>query len=799
VLLLLLATFATAGADVAAAAAGPSPSSSSWPVAPWLAGASLRGLVDGLYDCQGGVPSSWPIEQQEWCCLMKQVNCPSSLQVVPPMVRMPLPPAPSTTAVVAAIAGEAALADAFSPQTAAPSPSPPPLPTTTALPPTTAAPPPPTTTTTATATTRTTAAAAVAPSPPVPTSTPPKGTRDVSAMVEEGWYDCSEDLWYWKTKWSDEKKDWCCSHELSFCPTFVSTTTPAPFDCEAGSDSTWPDDKREWCCRHAQVGCSIECRAICVVDGVTASCADRVLWAKTHQFSGEETACPHAHRLVLQQCVDVCSNCAAERVCDEASLLGDWESASTTKSASTSTASVATSSTPSSTTTAHAPTATGAAMTTTTTTSRAAHGIASAGGKEDLYDCIADFGNWKHTWSESQRRWCCKHYDRGCDGRDDGVPEYDCTDDYLHWADAWSPARARWCCESNGRGCPLSSSGAPAPAIKLALPELQPISHQGASGGGRLGGIKFDCTVGLPGFWPQTQSAWCCVQAGQGCSEAAFDCRNGVGAQQWSDERNEWCCDNLGRGCAAQDGLQPFDCADGASSSGWSRGKRAWCCLYKQEGCGIESAKEPPTAPAAGADGLPAAAGAILGVVEGGTKGEGFQCDDGLFDGRQGWSAAKKAWCCHYGVAAVRRVLENEMVCSGREQVGSSGAMGFQRKSESQLAGVGMRLRKMLGPTSAAVITFMVICGFIRLYSRALPDIEFVARRAERGHVYNSRDDRLPSSLSCWRQQGRRSGYFFMQDEDETLESGHVEACTELEVPGERDFLMVAREETTMQ
>mmetsp|Transcript_55394 Transcript_55394/g.140071 ORF Transcript_55394/g.140071 Transcript_55394/m.140071 type:complete len:580 (+) Transcript_55394:107-1846(+) len=61
-------------------------------------------------------------------------------------------------------------------------------------------------------------------------------------------YDCDVELAVWRTKWSDDKKTWCCKHRdrgclyncLSHYKTFAAD---------------WSSAKRDWCCAHARLGC----------------------------------------------------------------------------------------------------------------------------------------------------------------------------------------------------------------------------------------------------------------------------------------------------------------------------------------------------------------------------------------------------------------------------------------------------------------------------------------------------------------------------------------------------------------
>jgi len=90
------------------------------------------------------------------------------------------------------------------------------------------------------------------PPPPVPTTEP---------------YDCNA-----AGAWSQEHADWCCEHYGKGCPTKApkpvkpaSTTSPCPFDCNAGYNEWpmqwvkgWTGAKKMYCCKTAGRGCATE-------------------------------------------------------------------------------------------------------------------------------------------------------------------------------------------------------------------------------------------------------------------------------------------------------------------------------------------------------------------------------------------------------------------------------------------------------------------------------------------------------------------------------------------------------------
>ncbi|CAK0838375.1 unnamed protein product, partial [Prorocentrum cordatum] len=102
-----------------------------------------------------------------------------------------------------------------------------------------------------------------------------------------------------------------------------ATATPAAassgkYDCHGAGPSDdkslWPeDDQKAWCCEHHLVAC-FGCGVKCVVEGVSATCAERVAWSKDNQFSDRQDACSVAHDQVSEDC-PVCSGCELGEAC----------------------------------------------------------------------------------------------------------------------------------------------------------------------------------------------------------------------------------------------------------------------------------------------------------------------------------------------------------------------------------------------------------------------------------------------------------------------------------------------------
>lgn len=83
------------------------------------------------------------------------------------------------------------------------------------------------------------------------TMTVTTSTSTVTTTTSAAFYDCTAGAAAWKTGWSDEKKEWCCTHGGTGCPD--------EFNCALEYEtwqSSWAQDKKEYCCQHAGRGCT---------------------------------------------------------------------------------------------------------------------------------------------------------------------------------------------------------------------------------------------------------------------------------------------------------------------------------------------------------------------------------------------------------------------------------------------------------------------------------------------------------------------------------------------------------------
>lgn len=88
---------------------------------------------------------------------------------------------------------------------------------------------------------------------PVLTREPMAYPAGVQASVAQPFpYNCLDGLSDAHRSWTQEKQDWCCTHQHRGCPV-------ALYDCNIdrsyGLAITWPVAKRQWCCSARKVGC----------------------------------------------------------------------------------------------------------------------------------------------------------------------------------------------------------------------------------------------------------------------------------------------------------------------------------------------------------------------------------------------------------------------------------------------------------------------------------------------------------------------------------------------------------------
>ena len=188
--------------------------------------------------------------------------------------------------------------------------------------------------------------------------------------------------------------------------------------------------------------------------------------------------------------------------------------------------------------------------------------------------------------------------------------------------------------------------------------------------------------------WTEMRRAWCCSRYSVGCFSSIkvpYDCNADATDKEgeWSTKKQEWCCFHVGKGCSVNQHIHwddhvheaypvhtvhqvvdhpkniyvgekvhvydvvhkvsqyieaPFDCNHGFKTwkVGWSAEKKSWCCAHGGRGCEeavshVAVSHVEPATEAAATD-----------------AGENYDCSAGFSRWRDGWSLAKKNWCCKH-------------------------------------------------------------------------------------------------------------------------------------------------------
>jgi len=83
------------------------------------------------------------------------------------------------------------------------------------------------------------------------------------------------------------------------------------------------------------------------------------------------------------------------------------------------------------------------------------------------YECYDELSNWRSSWSEHKKQWCCTHEHQGCEGGAHGYGHpygghyghhyearpFDCSAAYGNREAAWSEPKKNYCCRAYNLGC----------------------------------------------------------------------------------------------------------------------------------------------------------------------------------------------------------------------------------------------------------------------------------------------------------------------------------------------------------
>lgn len=208
----------------------------------------------------------------------------------------------------------------------------------------------------------------------------------------------------------------------------VVTTTPAPFDCEAGAANwqlAWSADKQQYCCQLMGRGCSTSPPALLPFSTLPAAPPPSSPQPSTVAATLPPPA-PTIAMLVTQPPTPEPYDCNVGGV-------GEWSSEKKVWCC-----------------------------------------LHYRNGCPTLlppptpppvpYDCAAGVANWQAGWSVDKKDWCCSHTGKGCPPaggcetteRTTAAP-FDCIAGFANWEVEWSQAKRAWCCERYSRGCSLAA------------------------------------------------------------------------------------------------------------------------------------------------------------------------------------------------------------------------------------------------------------------------------------------------------------------------------------------------------
>lgn len=432
--------------------------------------------------------------------------------------------------------------------------------------------------------------------------------------------------------WPQPKRQWCCKHHHRGCPTTSTTTTTKAYDCSVGVQewqTQWSKAKRTWCCKESRIGCT-SCDQDCALQGISATCRERIGWLQGHDFADLENACTSARTVVLDQCKR-CADCEVSDVCP---------------------------------------------------------------GNENapLYDCDENEQDWKQSWSDLKKRWCCQAEEKGCEQTE--IAEFDCNVSLSEWQGTWPLKKMAWCCKNEQKGCAEDDifdcqKGLSTWRTSWTMAKQKWCCENGGIGCSSHDDAPFEpyeCESSQVG-WTPGQKAWCCSHHSRGCgpdaeSKAKYDCKGGVlqWAANWKPEKAEWCCKHFSLGCpslpengnasvsgqASKQNPPRYDCLLGLANweKAWNEDKAAWCCEHRQRGCKSGSTdwmdgEAAKTASVEHSHRLQNSASAIWDIATTSTEFVSttttttqtsiFHCE-AVADEHFGWSDAKRRWCCkHHG------------------------------------------------------------------------------------------------------------------------------------------------------
>ncbi|CAK0822577.1 unnamed protein product [Prorocentrum cordatum] len=385
--------------------------------------------------------------------------------------------------------------------------------------------------------------------------------------------------------WSSEKRLQCCEDHNIGCH-----VTPADkrFDCEAGYPTHvagWSQEKRSYCCESDGIACGDHDD-----NQLTFRCEfgyDNGAWERGWSDRKKQWCCEHEGRGCAGDSEQVYFNCEVGDEKDWSARKRDWCCNNEGRGCDGATLKPETE-----------PPLFDCTVGKFEDWSDEKANFCLGHTSSNPYNCDHGYSNWQIGWSAEKKKWCCDNEDRGCD-------DYDCT---VGKEEDWSDMKKKSCCHRPGASCEAT----PPP--------------------------NFDCKAGYSNWqdgWSAEKKRWCCAEEDRGCDGAAskpevepslFDCSVGK-AEDWSEAKRAFCADHA-------QGATSYDCESDGSlwDRAWSESKKEWCCANRDRGC------------SSGIDGASVSTATTSSPV----ASQLFDCDAGFSNWKDGWSDAKKIWCCDH-------------------------------------------------------------------------------------------------------------------------------------------------------
>jgi len=195
-------------------------------------------------------------------------------------------------------------------------------------------------------------------------------------------YNCVSGYALWKMKWSMPKKIWCCQHDNRGCVPSTSTTTSAPFNCQAASPNSLSANHRTWCCTYQNIGCRTGTTSARNPSSDPYDCNAGLGNWKFGWSAKKEAWCCREKKV---GCRDGTTTLL--------SVTKPWSPFNCNEDLAT----------------WHSTWSHPKRKWCCRNFQKACEGTT-----QEPYDCTAGYRNWQTGWSQKKREWCCKLYNRGC-------------------------------------------------------------------------------------------------------------------------------------------------------------------------------------------------------------------------------------------------------------------------------------------------------------------------------------------------------------------------------------------------